>query len=710
MSSTNCTPQNLTVTTSQTCGGDVDLSWNPVAGASYYNIYYFGFLVDSVSAPATTYTWDGGGSNIDQPLDFQVSSVDGSGYESALSNTAEADSSDACPAPPQGLTAQTSNECGDNIDLSWQQVTKATGYNVYRLNYATGNYESIADNFNVTADGDGNIDYTDDVSGLSDCFGYDDNWNWVYDPTCNSTQDTTHEGFSYEVSDITSYGGESPLSSPSSSVIGSKTCAVPQDFTVSTDPECGGNVDLSWSPVDGAASYNIYLFGSQIDSVSATTTYTYQGNGYNTDQPLDFQVSSVDDSGNESVLSNTAEAESSDSCPSFACSPSPNPASIGDPVTWTASVNDNNGPFTYNWGDSNGNITYNGGDSTTTSYGSGGYQSMSLQVLDSNGNPIPVVGAYDPSNPWEQCSDEYINPAPLSVTCAPDPSSAEVGEQVTWNANITGGSGDYFYDWYDPSSYSDYYDSSVTDTYDATGTENMELYVYDYDTGAYAQDIQCTPVDVGSVGTPSIQISKSCGAGGVNPSIVVSVPPASLGITYNFSKCTSTDTNCSVYSPLSNDGNTATDTPVISGTYYNYAVQAEGSDGSLSPTAYSYDNTAPACAAAPLSVDSFEVIDSSKIITSNNSCDLSWSLSNFDPTYYSCSIYNDTTSGFSPTSISSDSGITTISGVTSETRFRLSCVQYAINSDGSVNTSITTPVNPSLYANCYPNGSFKEVR
>ncbi|MBI1377838.1 MAG: hypothetical protein GC157_10205 [Frankiales bacterium] len=105
--------------------GIVSLSWNVVSGATGYNVYRNGTLLqgglsgnsltDSTVTNGTTYS-------------YYVTALNG-GTESAASATVTATPFVLTPAQPTGLTATAGNA---QVALSWSASANATGYRVYR--------------------------------------------------------------------------------------------------------------------------------------------------------------------------------------------------------------------------------------------------------------------------------------------------------------------------------------------------------------------------------------------------------------------------------------------------------------------------------------------------------------------------------------------------------------------------------------------------
>ncbi|HJZ91222.1 MAG TPA: glycoside hydrolase family 44 protein, partial [Gemmataceae bacterium] len=126
-SSVPATPTGLTATAGN---AQVALSWNAVAGATSYNVFRSttpGGEGSTVYRNVTTNSFTDTGLTNSTTYYYQVSAVNGSG-QSAKSAEVSA-TPQAPPAAPTGLTASPGDA---KVTLTWNTVTGATSYNVYR--------------------------------------------------------------------------------------------------------------------------------------------------------------------------------------------------------------------------------------------------------------------------------------------------------------------------------------------------------------------------------------------------------------------------------------------------------------------------------------------------------------------------------------------------------------------------------------------------
>ena len=232
-------PAKPTVKTSKTCGGQIDIVWNFVTGATSYNLYR------STSSNGTSTQIQSGLTNTSytdpsgQGKFFYGITAVNNGGESVKSPFVSASASKQCvgnstnpvatsttsnvPSTLTKLTAKTDSTCGGQITLSWNPVIGAISYNIFRSEAANGTYTQIN---NVTT---------------------------------NSFTDNSGQGrFFYKVS--TSFDGSvNSMQSVAVSASASKQCKAdaPTTPTVTTGT-CGGQINVSWTPATNADSYNIY--------------------------------------------------------------------------------------------------------------------------------------------------------------------------------------------------------------------------------------------------------------------------------------------------------------------------------------------------------------------------------------------------------------------------------------------------------------------
>jgi len=199
------------------------LTWAPVSGAAFYNVYRGTSAGGEGTTPiasgvSTTSTIDTSVSN-GTAYYYTVTAVNAGGM-SGVSNEASATPQVPAPAAPASLAAVAGNA---QVSLTWAPVAGAASYNVYR---------------GASAGGEGTAPIATGITGASSV-----------DTTVNNG--TTYY---YTVTAVNA-GGVSGASNEASA-----TPQVPAPAAPASLAAVAGNaqVSLTWAPVSGAASYNIY--------------------------------------------------------------------------------------------------------------------------------------------------------------------------------------------------------------------------------------------------------------------------------------------------------------------------------------------------------------------------------------------------------------------------------------------------------------------
>ncbi len=210
---------DLDATRSETTG-KVKLTWNKISGADKYEVYYSTTETGSYKKLYTTsktyYTHSA--ATVGVRYYYKVRAIDSdksaanSAYSPWLSWVR------VCAMPEITLSNVSST---GKIKVSWEKVTGATNYEVYRYNDTTGQYDLI---------------------GLSSGTSYTDNESLV-------------PGTKYYYSVIaTTSKNSGAYSSPSD--VKSRTCDLPRpDISVSLSSK---KPKISWDPIDGAICYKVY--------------------------------------------------------------------------------------------------------------------------------------------------------------------------------------------------------------------------------------------------------------------------------------------------------------------------------------------------------------------------------------------------------------------------------------------------------------------
>ncbi len=212
-------PQNLTASSSNR---QVSLTWNASSGAASYRVYESTTSGGPYSAVGTTTTtgYTVTGLTNGTPYYFVVTAVNSAG-ESGDSNQAIATPTSAPtpPAPPNGLTASSSNR---QVSLTWNASSGAASYRVYESTTSGGPYSAV---------------------GTTTTTGY-------------TVTDLTNGTPYYFVVTAVNSIGESAYSTEATAT---PFTGIPPSPPSGVTANAGnGQITISWNSVSGATSYNIY--------------------------------------------------------------------------------------------------------------------------------------------------------------------------------------------------------------------------------------------------------------------------------------------------------------------------------------------------------------------------------------------------------------------------------------------------------------------
>ena len=253
--------------------GEIRVTWNEVPGADQYTVYRLrGDLNANVPVGTSTgasYTVEGlsGGTT----YYFRVTASKSAGTFALESARSAYVSCKAVvkPAVPQNVTASATAE--NTITVRWSLVKNATQYNVY---HRVGDAASFTYYKTVFASAQTPDAYVD--TGL--------------------TADTA---YAYKVVAVTKEAGLTLTSAQSAaaSAVAIATPAALQDLTAA--PTGDGEISLSWSPVPGAAEYEVFrLFGSKTwTSIGVSETNAWTAEGLTPNTTYYFKVKAISRSG-----------------------------------------------------------------------------------------------------------------------------------------------------------------------------------------------------------------------------------------------------------------------------------------------------------------------------------------------------------------------------------------------------------------------------
>ncbi|MDR1215910.1 MAG: fibronectin type III domain-containing protein [Treponema sp.] len=265
------------ITATAVSSSSITVSWSAVSGATGYRIYWAtsssGSYSQKESVTSTSFTDTGLSANT--PYYYKVSAYNSSG-ESGQSNyysatTSSSTPSGSAPSVPTNVTATAVSS--SSITVNWSSVSGATGYHIY---WATSSSGSYSQKESVTS-----TSFTD--TGLS-----------------------ANTPYYYKVSAYND-SGESEQSSYYSATTLSPTPSIPSAPTnVTATRLSANNVSVTWNPVSGATSYEVYWAYTAsgeytLDGTATSTSFT--STDWGADESGYFKVKAVNGAGSSDYSS-----------------------------------------------------------------------------------------------------------------------------------------------------------------------------------------------------------------------------------------------------------------------------------------------------------------------------------------------------------------------------------------------------------------------
>lgn len=264
------TPTGLSAVAGGCGSGAINLSWNPVAGATSYSIRADGVTVYTGGATSYTHNVANNGSL----HTYNVNATGGAGtssWSAPVNANAPSTCSGGAPATPTGLSAAPA-ACGTGqINLSWNPVAGATSYQL--------------------RDG-GTVIYSAGATSYA------------------HTGLTAGSSHSYTVR-ATNADGSSSYSA-SASALAPSACSAAAPTTSASPGACGsGTINVSWNSVAGTASYQLRRDGTVLE-VGNVTSYNHTGLTGGTNHT--YSTQSTPFSGAPTGYGNTASATAPNNC------------------------------------------------------------------------------------------------------------------------------------------------------------------------------------------------------------------------------------------------------------------------------------------------------------------------------------------------------------------------------------------------------------
>ncbi len=202
-----------------------------------------------------------------------------------------------------------------------------------------------------------------------------------------------------------------------------------------------GNYSYSWNGTDNLSgsnqtvSHQYYGLGQQ----SATVTVFSNGQSMSSTCYANVSYQNGNNGGNNGNNNGPLSAT---------CTAYPQNANINDQVNWIVqNASGGNGNYYYSWSGTDG--LYGTGSSVLKSYQYGGQKTAAVTISSNGQQYVASCSTYVNGNGYNNGNNynNRNNGGQLSVSCYGTPSNANVGDQVNWNATISGGYGNLTYSW-----------------------------------------------------------------------------------------------------------------------------------------------------------------------------------------------------------------------------------------------------------------------
>jgi fibronectin type 3 domain-containing protein/putative cell wall-binding protein len=260
-------PTNLIATAAS--ANQINLTWDYISGATSYYLYratsYSGVYSYIAAPTSTSYADSGLATNGTYYYEVQaVSSAGASGY-SAIASATTTTNAYGVPAIPTNLIATAAS--ANQINLTWDYISGATSYYLYRATSYSGVYSYIAAPTSTS--------YAD--SGLA-----------------------TNGTYYYEVQAVSSAGasGYSAIASATTTTNAYGVPAIPTNLIATA--ASANQINLTWDYISGATSYDLYRatsYSGVYSYIAAPTSTSYADSGLATNGTYYYKVQAVSSAG-----------------------------------------------------------------------------------------------------------------------------------------------------------------------------------------------------------------------------------------------------------------------------------------------------------------------------------------------------------------------------------------------------------------------------
>lgn len=183
-----------------------------------------------------------------------------------------------------------------------------------------------------------------------------------------------------------------------------------------------GSYVFSWTGTDGLSAGNVPAVSKTYSTPGTKSgTVTITSNGQSVVRTCTANVTEI--------VNNNLTAS---------CNASPSSVEVDSYINWSASVSGGTGAYTYAWTGTDGLY---GNSSVVSRYYSNTGTKYGYLTVTSGGQTVNTSCSARVKEDNNNYDDD------LTVSCYANPTTMQVGTRMNWYANVSGGDGDYDYDW-----------------------------------------------------------------------------------------------------------------------------------------------------------------------------------------------------------------------------------------------------------------------